>query len=198
MTSTALPGKFRVSKNQRKEEGDNRPFFTGKMTMPGDHSPRALSLWTHVSERSGKSVLSGKLGHSAMEQIKAITPNAPAVPPDATIELAAKNGAEGLKIDAGDVLFFINESKKENPERPDYFGYANPGQGHPLMRLSGWLDVDRAGNATLSGTATWHETNRSHDKEAASSPFTGNEIADDRDGGEGRDDDDDLEDERAA
>lgn len=196
MTSNDLPGKFRVNKNKNKEDGDNRPFFTGKMTMPGDHSPRALSLWTHVSERSGKSVLSGKLSLSAMEQINAFTPNAPQLPTSEAIELAAKNGAEALKIEAGDVLMFINTSKKDNPDRPDYFGYANPGKGQQLVRISGWLDVDRAGNATLSGTANWQDMQRSAEKEDHPSPFKEDLTVDERDDAERENDE--IEDERAA
>ena len=71
--------------------------------------------------------------------------------PDAAIRIA-QTGGKDLTIDPHGMLLFSNTQKDaENPTRPDYWGYYNPGGGERLMRLAVWARTDSRGNAMLTG-----------------------------------------------
>lgn len=139
--------------NSAKAPGDDRPAFQGKLSLPGQSAERGFALWAHTSEKTGDVVLSGRAGDSAAAQIDKLTKPPRQHDTDTTIQIAQKNGAEGLKIEPHAIVLFTNKQKDgENPNRPNYWGYYNPGGGDPLMKLAAWAKTDRRGNAMLTGS----------------------------------------------
>jgi hypothetical protein len=143
--------------NQAKTPDDQRPVFSGKISLPGNPAERGLALWAYTSKTSGETLLSGKAGESPTAQIdKLIKPaTAPdvgkAINPDTSIKVG-QNGEKALIIDPHSVVLFSNKQKDlENPARPDFYGYYNPGAGEPLMKLAVWAKTDRYGKAMLTG-----------------------------------------------
>lgn len=144
--------------NTKKSPGDSRPIFQGKITLPGQEAERGYALWSYTSEKSGATVFSGKALDEANTQIERLTSPEREYDTDTTIALAQKDGAEALEIKPGAMVMFTNKSKDaENPSRPDYWGYYNPGGKEPLMRLAAWSKTDRNGRAMLTGSVVKDE-----------------------------------------
>lgn len=159
-----LKGNLRGFLNRQKMPGDNRPVFQGKLSLPGIKGDRSFALWPYTSEKSGASVLSGRAGASAAEQIQMLTNPQREHDTDTTIEIAQKGGGEALHIQPNAIVMFTNKSKDaDNQKRPDYFGYYNPGGGQPLMRLAAWTDTDRNGAAIITGNVSKDEPRRDMD-----------------------------------
>lgn len=143
-------GNLRAFTNFRKTPDNNQPLFNGKLTLPGHADERGFALWPTVSEKSGATVLSGRARPAATAQIDAWA-KPDAIDPDAAIRVAQNDG-KGLTIDPDALLLFENKQKDaSSPDRPDYWGYFNPGKGERLMRIAAWAGTDRSGNAMLTG-----------------------------------------------
>jgi hypothetical protein len=156
-----VKGDLLALKNRKKEPGDDRPVFQGHLTIPGDPQKRPFALWAYPSERSGGTVLSGRVSQSAKEQIDAMARPDKTQVAGQSIEILQKDGGEGLKIDPGAIVMFVNPSKSaEHPNRPDHFGYANVGGDKPLIRVSAWATVDRTGSAMLTGATQLYDAKR--------------------------------------
>lgn len=139
--------------NVRKDPGDNRPIFQGRLNLPGHPDERGFALWSYTSEKTGHTVLSGKALASAAQQVENLSSPERPHDTDTTIALAQRDGAEGLEIKPHAMVLFTNRNKDaENPSRPDYWGYFNPGGDGPLMRLAAWSKTDRNGRAMLTGS----------------------------------------------
>lgn len=153
--------------NTKKTPGDNRPIFQGKLTLPGKETERGYALWSYTSEKSGATVLSGKALDDANTQVERLTSPDREYDTDTTIALAQKDGAESLEIKPGAMVMFTNKSKDtDNPSRPDFWGYYNPGGKQPLMRLAAWSKTDRNGRAMLTGSLVVDEPSQSLEQEA--------------------------------
>lgn len=176
-------GNFIAYKTRDKQQGDKKPAFTGKLTLPGSTAERGVSVWLHTSKKTGDIVMSGRLGLDANDQIKEMVGKGE-VDPDAAIEIM-QNGGKGLKIDPNALILFTNKRKAENEKQPDYFGYVNPGKGEPLVRLSVWSRTDRNGNAFLGG-ATQREQRQEKGMDDGGEPSVDPEPAPERKKGRAR------------
>lgn len=165
------PGNMIAWFNRQKKKDDNRPVFQGEITLPDDPHKRPFSLWATQSRRTKASMLTGRAGFSAAAQIAEHTTVPRGVDgeeePDSDME-HEQDGPEQAMEEAGpeataepsqldikenDVVLFTNTQRDaQNPNRPDYWGYFNPGQGKEMMRLSVWSRTDRAGKAMLTGS----------------------------------------------
>jgi hypothetical protein len=151
--------------NLKKEPGDDRPAFQGRLSLPGNPMERPFALWPTTSEKTGETLLSGRAGESARSQIdKLANPEKP-LDPDTAIKVAQNEG-RGLTIDPHGILLFSNKQKDaEHPDRPDYWGYYNPGGSDRLMKLAVWARTDRGGKAMLTGNVQRDEPRQDKDAE---------------------------------
>jgi hypothetical protein len=141
--------------NADKQPGDQRPAFNGEISLPEDPIERHLVLWAHATKK-GHTLLAGRVSKSAMEQIEALTRPSPERAED-LIEQAQTDGKQ-LAVDINEILMFENTRKTpEQAKAPDYWGYFNPGNGEPLMRVTAWAKTDSHGKAMLSGAVDVHE-----------------------------------------
>ena len=63
-----------------------------------------------------------------------------------------------LVIDPHELVLFPNVFKDaEHPNRADYWGRANMGDGRPLVSVGMWLKQDRYGNPVLAGSTSFHQ-----------------------------------------
>ncbi|WP_046847908.1 hypothetical protein [Hyphomicrobium sp. GJ21] len=156
-------GKFKVYKNFKKQKGDDRPLFQGTISLPGEDAVRPVILWGYESQ-SGNIVLSGRALEDGNGQIEELIRPDMDTSADEVMEIALKNGSKGLQVKPNDIVLFTNTQKNaENESRPDYWGYHNPGNGKPLMRVAAWTGHDRGGNVKLTGTVQKHEAQREPD-----------------------------------
>lgn len=160
-------GNFRAFKNKNKEVGDDRPLFQGKLTLPGLKDERSFALWPYASEKDGATILSGRAGASANSQIAAYTQPTKEQVQKLAVELPSRNGAEPFKLDPDALILFTNKSKDaDNPDRPDYYGFYNPGDGK-TQRIAAWSQLDRYGNPMLTGSLQTYEQRMEHEQDAA-------------------------------
>jgi hypothetical protein len=59
-------GRFIAFLNARKQPGDNKPAFEGKLTLPEDADERRAVLWAHTT-KAGRTMLAGRVGKTASE-----------------------------------------------------------------------------------------------------------------------------------
>ena len=164
-------GNFRAFKNNSKEIGDDRPLFQGKLTLPNSKDERSFALWPYASEKDGTTILSGRAGASANSQIAAYTQPSKEEVQRYAVALPAKNGGEPFKLEPDAVILFTNKTKDaENPDRPDYYGFYNPGDGN-LQRIAAWSQLDRYGNPMLTGSLQPYERNKEKAQDAAGPPL---------------------------
>ena len=150
--------------NITKQPGDDRPVFQGKLKLPGQEAERGFAVWAFTSEKSGETVLSGRAGESAIAQIDKFAAPERAHDTDTTISIAQKEGGQALEVKPHTLVMFTNKSKDaENQNRPDYWGYYNPGGNMPLMRLAAWARTDQRGKAMLTGSLEKDEPRRAMD-----------------------------------
>lgn len=150
-------GNFRAFKNTSKEIGDDRPLFQGKLTLPNSKDERSFALWPYASGKDGATILSGRAGASANSQIAAYTQPSKEQVERMAVELPSRNGAEPFRLEPDAVVLFTNKTKQEaNPDRPDYYGFYNPGDG-TTQRLAVWSQLDRYGSPMLSGSLQTYE-----------------------------------------
>jgi hypothetical protein len=163
MTQTAADadkGNFRAFRNLRKQPDDAKPLFQGRLSLPGLPDERGFALWPTVSKKTGDTVLSGRAKPDGNSQIDDIA-KPEKVDPDAAIRVA-QDGGKGLTIDPHGILLFKNKQKDaDNPDRPDYWGYYNPGKGERLMKVAVWTRTDRSGNVMLTGNLQRDEPQKS-------------------------------------
>jgi hypothetical protein len=151
-------GNFVAFLNRDKQPGDNRPIFVnGRIAKPGSEEEFPLTLWAfnYTNTKTGE-VLTGFNG-----SIGAVSPDAAAIDqiqallkqetPDAIV------AAGNLSINPRQVVIFTNGFKDEAPdkERPTHYGYANFGDGTPLVKASVWLGKDRYERAYVHGTTQY-------------------------------------------
>jgi hypothetical protein len=166
-TSDETNGKLIGFKNRRKELGDKRPLFQGKLTLPGTTQERTFALWTAVTKDGTQVLLSGRAGADAKTQIETIARPEMTLPPEAAIRIA-QNGGKDLTIEPDAMVLFENKQKtKEHPTRPDYFGYFNPGKGERLVRLAIWTGMDRSGEAYIRGNLEFDAPTKDKERDKA-------------------------------
>ncbi|WP_414463325.1 hypothetical protein [Hyphomicrobium sp. DY-1] len=163
------PLRFRVFLNKSKEPGDKRPLLTGKLLPPGTTVERNVSLWPHYTGKENGNlpgVLTGRLGTglSADDQMALYANAAPQQ--DYTIEMAMKDNREPMKIKPNDVVLFLNPNREKNPKQPNYFGYANPGNGEPLLSIGSWMGTDKQNDLMMTGDVQKWEPRMEKDMEA--------------------------------
>mgnify|MGYP007011824350 FL=1 len=163
-------GNFRGFKNNKKEHGDDRPLFEGKLSLPGMKDERAFVLWAYGGKTDGATILSGKASEPATTQINAYTqPTQDEVQKIAAM-LPARDGREPFKLDPDAIILFTNKAKNESEKnRPDYYGFYNPGDGN-IQRLSVWSKVDRYGNPMLTGSLEAYERKQNREQEVGDLP----------------------------
>lgn len=154
-----IRGNFRAYKNNSKEVGDDRPLFNGKLTLPGMKDERGFALWPYASEKDGSIILSGRAGATANSQISSYTQPPKEQVQQMAVEIPSRNGGEPFKLEPGSLILFTNKTKDaENPGRPDYYGFYNPGDGK-LQRIAAWSQLDRYNNPMLTGSLQPYERN---------------------------------------
>lgn len=133
-------GNFYAPVNRYKQQGDDRPIFSGTLTKPGDEAELPFSVWAfqYTDKKTGEI----KLGYSG--NINGIPANIPA---QAQIEalLADPTGVDvtvaNLTLRPGQIVLFPNGFKDEAPEkgRPDQWGWVNPTDGTPPFKAGVWI-----------------------------------------------------------
>ena len=163
-------GNFRAFKNNSKEVGDDRPLFQGKLTLPNSNEERSFALWPYASKKDGATILSGRAGASANSQISAYTQPDREQVQRLAVELPAQENGKPFKIDP-DALFLTENKTKDsnNPSRPDYYGFYNPGDGK-LQRVAAWSQLDRYGNPMLTGSLQLYERGKEMEQDQSVPP----------------------------
>ena len=142
-------GRLLAFLNAQKTPGDNRPAFEGRLSLPDDANERQVALWAHTT-KAGATMFAGRISKSATEQIQDLM-RAPREADDPQLEAAESDGK--VRVDAHEVLLFSNTRKApENGKQPDYWGYCNPGDDAPRMRLAVWTQTTAQGKAMLTGS----------------------------------------------
>lgn len=187
------PGNFIAWMNRNKREDDRKPVFTGEITLPEEAGKRPIALWVTVSNKTQKTMLTGRANRSAQDQIAKYAgksreegggPEAPEVSRDDEFgpePEAVDEPANELDMDVkpNDIVLFTNPQRdRDHQSRPDYFGYFNPGEGQQVMRLSVWARTDRGGNAMLSGSVVPFERALDRDAERDAPVIEGNQQRD--------------------
>jgi hypothetical protein len=145
-------GRFIAFLNRDKQPEDNKPAFEGKLSLPQSTDERRAVLWAHTTKQE-RTMLAGRVSKSATAQIEELA--RPRQPDDRTIDQAQTDGKQ-FAVDPHEILLFSNGHKKQS-NQPDYWGYYNPGDGAPLMRLAVWAKSDAHGKAMLAGSVKEHE-----------------------------------------
>lgn len=141
--------------NLKKEPGDNKPAFEGRVSLPQDANERRAALWAHTTKK-GRTMLAGRVSKSAVSQIEELARPARDAD-DVLVEQALSDGKQ-FTVDPHEILLFSNARKgPEQAAHPDYWGYYNPGEGAPLMRLAVWAKTNAQGKAMLTGSVQVHE-----------------------------------------
>jgi hypothetical protein len=141
--------------NLHKTPGDNKPAFEGRVSLPQDANERRFVLWAHTT-KNGRTLLAGQVSKSAAAQIDELA--RPVVKPDDTLIDQAQSDDKQLAVAAHEILLFTNTRREPaQTAHPDYWGYYNPGEGAPLMRLAVWAKNDPRGKAMLTGAVQIHE-----------------------------------------
>lgn len=173
-------GNFRAFKNNSKEIGDDRPLFQGKLTLPNSKDERSFALWPYASEKDGATILSGRAGVSANSQIASYTQPAKETVQKLAVEIPSKSGGEPFKLEPDSLILFTNKSKDaDNQERPDYYGFYNPGDGK-LQRVAAWSQLDRYGNPMLTGSVQAYDQNKQMEQDAERPAQSTHNMASDR------------------
>lgn len=164
-------GKFRGFKNKKKEHGDDRPLFEGKLSLPGMKEERAFALWAYGGKEDGATILSGKASEPASMQINAYTKPTQDEVQKIAATLPARDGRDPFKLDPDALILFTNKSKGEEGDknRPDYYGFYNPGDGN-IQRISAWSKLDRYGNPMLTGSLEAYERKLDREQEGSDMP----------------------------
>lgn len=162
-------GNFRAFKNTSKEIGDDRPLFQGKLTLPNSKDERSFALWPYASGKDGATILSGRAGASANSQIAAYTQPSKEQVERMAVELPSRNGSEPFRLEPDAVVLFTNKTKQEGQDRPDYYGFYNPGNGS-TQRIAAWSQLDRYGSPMLSGSLQTYEPTLDRQQDDAGPP----------------------------
>lgn len=152
-------GNFRVIINDRKTPDNDQPMFTGTLTLPGSTEERTVALWAHESKTG--LVFNGTAAESLRAQIEQRTVKT-VEQPSMSIKVAELKD-KALEVKPGDVVLFTNAQRAENPARPHYFGYWNPGKGQPLHRISAWERIGEQGKHILLGGVERDEPTKRRD-----------------------------------
>ena len=153
-------GNFVAYMNRSKQPGDKKPAFDGRIAIPGSDTERRFALWTYdyTDPKTGeqKLMFNGKTDTVAFTD----TPNAQIAQLARTSEQSVMTQGN-LDLAAGQIVMFPNDYQNEQPEndRPDYYGYFNPGDGSPVVRIGAWLTKDRYQHAMMSGATSYPRPN---------------------------------------
>lgn len=156
-TTKRPQGKFIAYINEAKQAGDQLPMFkNGAISKPGSEEAFPFSLWAfYYTDKETGEVLTGFNGTignvspdaSAADQIEALLA---ARPDSGTIEQA------GLKLAPKSIVAFVHKSKEgASPDDKTHYGFANFGDGSPLVQISIWLGKTRYGRAMVSGNTQY-------------------------------------------
>lgn len=170
--NTQVHGDFMAFLVRDKEPGDQRPVFTGKLSLPGTEQDLLFPLWgnEYADPNTGamKTMFNGAVD---------VVPT-DADPQDQINALLATSKAEdtvsisNVELRPRQIVLFPNRFKDEAPDkkRPDYWGAFNPGNGEPVVRLSVWVRKDRNGRALLTGTTSYPTPGKSEVEQQDAAP----------------------------
>ena len=155
-----FPLRFHAHLNKAKDPSNNQPLLTGGLLPPGADKERKVSLWAHYTGRETSKlpgVLSGRigLGLSAEDQFHAHTKGDPEN--SGAYEMAMKGDRDPMKIKSGEIVFFLAPNRDDAKKQPHYFGYANPGNGEPLLSIGGWVGTDKNDDMQITGDVQLYE-----------------------------------------
>lgn len=170
MAETNDKGNFVAYMNRNKQAGDNKPSFEGRIAIPGTETEHRMALWSHeyTDPKTGEQ----RIAFNGRTDLNAYTD----APCDqiASIAKAADSGTilqGSLEIARGQIVMFENNSKDEpsktGNERPDYYGYYNPGNGSPIVQIGAWARKDKYQNPMLSGATSYKPIDPGQDQAAA-------------------------------
>lgn len=168
MTTENVKGNFVAFANRYKKATDRRPNFDGRLAIPGTEREFRVALWA-ATDKTGKVMFSGQsadisASDSALEQIATM----------AGVGADMKTLEEGgISLRPGQIVLFANSFKDEqNPNRPDFYGRWNPGDGK-MVAVSAWARTqERSGAAYLSGQTQYPQPG----KKVAMEPATHGEL----------------------
>lgn len=154
------PLRFHVHINKAKEPSNNQPLLTGGLLPPDSEKERKVRLWAHYTgKEAGKlpGILSGRLSTSlsAEDQFVQHTKGEPET--QYTYQMAMKGDREPMKIEPDEIVLFLAPNRDEARKQPHYFGYANPGEGKPLLSIGGWVGTDKSGDLQITGDVQIYE-----------------------------------------
>lgn len=152
-------GNFYVTLNPTKAADNERPMMQGRISLPGSTEEKAVALWARESD-SGL-VLNGRTRDTLRAVVNERSGQAPEPVASASIKVAQMKDKD-LVVDLDSLVLFTNKARAENPNRPHYFGYYNPGKGQPLMPISAWERSDARG-PVLVGSVERDDPRRARD-----------------------------------
>lgn len=159
MDPTQQPrGNFVAFMNRDKQAGDNKPAFDGRIAKPGADDEQRCALWSfEYTDKETGEILIGFNGradgiNTKAEAIDQIMGLLSAKSTGDVIELAGK-----LKLAPHQIVLFTNKKKAEasDKDRPNFYGFHNPGDGSPVVSISAWARKDRNEHAMLSGSTQY-------------------------------------------
>jgi len=162
-TTEQPQGKIFLRVNKRKQQGDNLPAFTGDVSIPGTEQRFDVALWG--SEYADKDTGEMKKVFNGRTSITSSRADAEAqldqlVAAGSPVAALTENN---LTLEAGQLVLFENKFKDEAearadghvPNRPDFYGRWNPGNGQKMVSISAWAGKSKQrfdfGNVVLTG-----------------------------------------------
>lgn len=158
--SNDSPLRFHVHLNKAKDPTNKQPLLTGGLLPPGADKERKVRLWAHYTGReAGKlpGVLSGSIGMGLSAEDQFVQHTKGDAENSTTYEMAMKGDRDPMKINPGEIVFFLAPNRDDSKKQPHYFGYANPGRGEPLLSVGGWVGTDRNDDMQITGDVQIYE-----------------------------------------
>jgi hypothetical protein len=146
-------GNFIGNLNRTKQPGDKRPLFQGRIGLPGSDKEYVFALWGYEG-KNGKTVFNGRANAFASNS-DAIAQVGELIRADGPATGVALED-NGLTVKPQQLVLFANGFKDEaHPNRPDFYGRWNPGDGQPLVAISAWMHKDRYERPLLAGQTSF-------------------------------------------
>jgi hypothetical protein len=137
----------------------NQPRYKGKLTLPNNAEPRAVSLWVNIAkenpdepDKKRNVYMSGTVTDTTSAALDKMAHQAPPLTEEQKLELV-QHTADGYAVKPYSINLFQAKNYDPAKQQPNLYGYYNPGDGTPLQRVDVWMrpkGKDRNGNDMFS------------------------------------------------
>lgn len=146
--------------NRNKQRGDKLPMFiNGRISKPGNTEEFPMSVWSFEYKNADGQILTGFSG-----QIGEVPNGAEAA---AQVEALMRANPNAKPLEAGNLtvqpnqfICFANPRHGQNDgkDHNTHYGFANFGDGSPIVQIGVWLGKDRYERAMLQGSTQYPKT----------------------------------------